>query len=236
VVSLWRGADLKRVKRLDDYVSARLTEIEHVLVHPSTTPGYARLHLQQKDGELFEASQLSDGVMYVLGLAVHMISADAGQILFIEEPETGVHPRRLGEVVDLLRTIADEGRQIIVSTHSPTMLDAFKDQPEAIVLFRRGASGTVVRTLASTFLERVRTGGAPRGARHRQRRRLDPAARARGHARSCRPDEESQRRVQRLPDGVERHPRVERAGRSARARRAYPNDRDLASGRAGRRV
>lgn len=148
VVANWRGADLKRAKRLDEYVSARLREVEHVLVKPSPTPGSMRLIVQQIDGETFEASQLSDGVMYVLGLAVHLISADSGQILFIEEPETGIHPRRLGEVVDLLRTVADEGRQIIVSTHSPTMLDAFRTQPEAIVLFRRGPSGTVAHRLS----------------------------------------------------------------------------------------
>lgn len=148
VVSNWRGADLKRAKRLDDYVSARLKEIEHVLVRPAPKPGHARLLVQQGDGELFEASQLSDGVMYVLGLTVHMISAEAGQILFIEEPETGVHPRRLGEIVDLLRAVAYEGRQIIVSTHSPTLLNEFRREPESVVLFRRGDNGTSVCRLA----------------------------------------------------------------------------------------
>ncbi len=49
-------------------VSARLREVEHVLVKPS--PGSMRLLVEQTDGETFEASQLSDGVMYVLGLAV----------------------------------------------------------------------------------------------------------------------------------------------------------------------
>lgn len=86
--------------------------------------------------------------MFFLGMAVHLISADAGQILFLEEPETGIHPRRLGELVDLLRVVADAGRQVVLSTHSPTLLDYFRDVPESIVLFRRGPNGSRVKRLS----------------------------------------------------------------------------------------
>ena len=80
--------------------------------------------------------------------AMHAIEAEPGSLLFIEEPEQSIHPRRLGEIVELLRQVVAERKcQVVVVTHSPVLLDAFRDEPEAILLFRRGDTGTRVRSL-----------------------------------------------------------------------------------------
>jgi predicted ATPase len=68
--------------------------------------------------------------------------------LLIEEPERSIHPRRIGEVVDLLREAARKhGNQIIMATHSPVVVRRFGEEPESVVLFRRGRQGTEVRRL-----------------------------------------------------------------------------------------
>ena len=147
VVMNWRSSLSPQALRLDDLVSKALPEIKHVLALLSETPGRARLVVQQRDGEQFDARRLSDGVLFFLGLVVHALNAPVDSVLFIEDPETGIHPRRISQIADLLRAVAAEGRQIVLSTHSPTLLDAFRDQHESIVLFRRGLNGTRVKRL-----------------------------------------------------------------------------------------
>ncbi len=44
-----------------------------------------------------------------------------------EEPENGVHPRRLRVVADLLSFAADSGKQILVNTHSPDFPEFFTE-------------------------------------------------------------------------------------------------------------
>lgn len=49
----------------------------------------------------------------------------SGSLLAFEEPENGVHPRRLDLIARLLMSLAtDGGRQVIVTTHSPLFCDA----------------------------------------------------------------------------------------------------------------
>jgi len=136
-----------------------LPELRHVLVKPSPASGQQRLWVQQTDGEMFDAGHVSDGVLCFIALAMHAIEAEPGSVLFVEEPEQCVHPRRIEMIVNLFRQIVTEhGCQIIVVTHSPTLLDEFRDEPEAIVLFRRGEKGTQVRQLAQlpTLLDALR--------------------------------------------------------------------------------
>jgi hypothetical protein len=45
------------------------------------------------------------------------------------------------------RLVVDKKCQFIIATHAPALLDEFRDQPEAILLFRRGPNGSIVRPL-----------------------------------------------------------------------------------------
>jgi predicted ATPase len=148
VLALWRGADPDRAQRLDDFLHRCLPEVKRALVKPGAVDGTQRLWIQQTDGEMFDAGHVSDGVLFFVALAMHAIDATPGSVLFVDEPEQSIHPRRLGEVVEFFRRIVDEYQcQFVVATHSPILLNQFRDEPEAIVLFRRGEQGTQVKTL-----------------------------------------------------------------------------------------
>lgn len=148
VLGLWRGSDPDRAEQLHDFVRRSLPEIKHVFVKPSPEPAYQRLWVQQTDGQQFDAQHVSDGVLFFMALAMHAVAAEPGSVLFVEEPEQCIHPRRLGMIMELFREIvARRGCQVVVVTHSPVLLDELRDEPESIVLFRRGESGTVVRPL-----------------------------------------------------------------------------------------
>ena len=71
----------------------------------------------------FESFNMSDGTLRALGLLVAVYQQPAPSLLVIEEPEATIHPGALGAVLELIRT-ASERIQVIVTTHSPELLDA----------------------------------------------------------------------------------------------------------------
>ena len=112
-------------------------------------PGMVRLEFEQRDGERFDSTQVSDGVLIFAGLIAHSIEAPRGALVLMEEPERGIHPRRLVELVDILRTLVHErGVQFIMATHSPALINQFRDEPEAILAFSRSANGTMIRRIS----------------------------------------------------------------------------------------
>lgn len=67
---------------------------------------------------------LSEGTLRILGLLMTSGGAEESTLVGIEEPETGVHPTRLGLIADMFRARASFGQpQYIATTHSPVLLD-----------------------------------------------------------------------------------------------------------------
>ena len=89
------------------------------------------------------ATHLSEGVLLMLAYLAILYSPEPPRLLLIEEPENGIHPKRLQEVLAILRQLVSEQQhtQIILTTHSPYVLDSF--QPEEVTLCRKGDSGEV---------------------------------------------------------------------------------------------
>ncbi|NOK23136.1 AAA family ATPase [Corallococcus carmarthensis] len=149
VLGLWRGAMPEKAEALNKFLSQCLPEIVDVLVRPAPVPGFQRLWFRQKDGLEFDAAHVSDGVLVFTALVMLSLSVEPGQLLCIEEPEQSIHPKRLRELVDLLKDIVRERQcQFIIATHSTVLLNAFRDELEAVLLFRRSDTGTRVKRLS----------------------------------------------------------------------------------------
>lgn len=74
-----------------------------------------------EDGVPFPASVVSEGTLRVLGLFAIVNAPVPASIVGYEEPENGVHPRRLSIIAKLLETVSQYSEtQILVNTHSPT--------------------------------------------------------------------------------------------------------------------
>jgi predicted ATPase len=68
---------------------------------------------------------VSEGTLRVLALCAIAVNPWGGSLLAFEEPENGVHPRRLELIAKLLLSLAlEQGRQVVVTTHSPLFCDA----------------------------------------------------------------------------------------------------------------
>lgn len=85
----------------------------------------------------FQAHSVSDGTLRALGVLVALF-ADTGHTLStigIEEPESALHPAAAGVLLDALRD-ASERRQVIITSHSPDLLDRDDFQPEELCAVR----------------------------------------------------------------------------------------------------
>ena len=89
----------------------------------------------------FDAFSMSDGTLRSLGLILAVFQKPSPSVLVIEEPEATIHPGALGAVLDLIRR-ASKTMQVLVTTHSPELLDAswISDENLRIVSWHEGAS------------------------------------------------------------------------------------------------
>jgi predicted ATPase len=102
------------------------------------------------------ARVLSEGTLRVLGLLALGGAKDAPALISFEEPENGVHPRRISLIAEYLKTRAmGSGTQFIVTTHSPTLLDLIPDP--SLFVCRKVKGQTVIDPFES-WGPLVRTG------------------------------------------------------------------------------
>jgi len=67
-------------------------------------------------------------------------------LVCIEEPEIGLHPDSVVELADLLRD-ASEKMQLVVTTHSRTLVDGLSDTPEHVIVCEKEQGSTRLRRL-----------------------------------------------------------------------------------------
>lgn len=98
---------------------------------------------------LVPAAQVSDGVMMILGYLALLYSPSPARLLLIDEPENGIHPKRLQEVISILREVAAQQShtQIVLTTHSPYAVDLFS--PEQVTLCTKNSDGAIELTRLS---------------------------------------------------------------------------------------
>jgi predicted ATPase len=134
---------------IDEVVRSAAREVKRVVTRSGVEPGTKVLGIEERDGRVYSAEDISDGLLLFVGLAVAaQLKADRPGILAIEEPERGIHPRRIRELLDHLLRVTQSGTQVVLTTHSPTLLDEFRDTPESVLIFDRDEKGTHVTRLS----------------------------------------------------------------------------------------
>jgi ABC-type branched-subunit amino acid transport system ATPase component len=105
------------------------------------------LRVELKTGELVEAELMSEGMLYFLAFAALQHVA-LPSLLLIEEPENGLHPARIRDVVRVLREISQQ-TQIVLATHSPLVINELEGH-EVTVLTRDAVKGTIATRMDQT--------------------------------------------------------------------------------------
>jgi predicted ATPase len=106
------------------------------------------------------APDLSDGTLLTLGLLCIIHGPNRPSMLCIEEPETGLHPRRLRWLFDHFMNMAypSQGQtptQVLLSTHSPYMVDFFGNMQECVQVFDQRQGRTQVAPLTKIQKEQL---------------------------------------------------------------------------------
>ena len=101
------------------------------------------------------ASRLSDGTIRFIALLSILCHPNPPPLICIEEPEIAMHPDSQDLVVQLLKQ-ASERTQLIVTTHSPWLIDRLSDEPDAVIVCERDlhpAKGTQFNRLSLDKLD-----------------------------------------------------------------------------------
>ena len=127
---------LKEIERHSGDDAQRVCEIlatvvpSTTAVHPIKHGNKLTLEFTQEWGKgkrkkrlRFEAFSMSDGTLRAVGLLMAVYQRPTPVLIAIEEPEATIHPGAVGAVLDVLRH-ASRHMQVVVSTHSPDVLDA----------------------------------------------------------------------------------------------------------------
>jgi predicted ATPase len=103
------------------------------------------VELWLKEGDVRTSARVvSEGTLRVLGLLALTGAKDPPALIGFEEPENGIHPRRIRLVAELLKTRAAAGNsQLLVTTHSPILLDLLPSR-SLFVCAKQDGSTTIV--------------------------------------------------------------------------------------------
>ncbi len=104
-------------------------------------------HETQRRGgkKWFAAAQQSDGTLRIAGLLTALLQAERIPVIGIEEPELTVHPGVLPLLYDYIQQAAQTS-QIILTTHSPVLLDVLDlDQTDIFVVTRQQGETQIVK-------------------------------------------------------------------------------------------
>jgi predicted ATPase len=82
----------------------------------------------------FYLNEMSDGTVRMLCWATVLLSPTLPTLLVIDEPELGIHAAWLPILAEWIKR-ASKRTQVIITTHSPDLLDHFTDCPENVYCF-----------------------------------------------------------------------------------------------------
>ena len=135
-------------ERFDSFVSTlkeRIPGLEDVGVE---TPNAAQRHLELvvDGGFRVPADQTSAGVRMLLFFVALAHHPAPPRLLLVEEPENGLHPKRLAYIVQLLRGLTQGAFgshevQVVLTTHSPYLLDEVQLPTDQVLVFKRSEDG-----------------------------------------------------------------------------------------------
>jgi predicted ATPase len=100
--------------------------------------GEVELRLREGD-RLIPARVVSEGTLRVLGLLAIGSSSEPPGLTGFEEPENGVHPRRIRLIAQRLKSHTRSGdKQMIITTHSPLLADLMPNDSLFVCRMKRG--------------------------------------------------------------------------------------------------
>ncbi|MEV0146134.1 MULTISPECIES: excinuclease ABC subunit UvrA [unclassified Nonomuraea] len=108
---------IKRLDAVDDPVAKPIADGVRTALERIDAIGLGYLSLDRA------TMSLSGGEAQRLKMVRHLGSSLIGMTLIFDEPSTGLHPRDVGRLNDLLRELRDKGNTVLVVEHDPDVIE-----------------------------------------------------------------------------------------------------------------
>ena len=92
------------------------------------------------------STRISDGTLRFLGIMAALFAPHPPTLLCLEEPELGLHPDAVATLARLLIEASDR-MQIVVTTHSESLLSELGDRVESVLVCENHGHGTSIERL-----------------------------------------------------------------------------------------
>ena len=143
--------DPKRKEILADWLR-ELTPMDVKDVEfPRDPSGRVHLTLSEANGRKVSAYSASDGTLRFLGVLAALLGDGPERLYCFEELDTGIHPVRLGLLLDMLEGPVRGNAQVIGTTHAPTLLTAMSDETfenTSVVCRLEDTADAIIRSVA----------------------------------------------------------------------------------------
>ncbi|MDX2301872.1 MAG: AAA family ATPase [Microscillaceae bacterium] len=115
---------------------------------------FKKFGLFDKYGRTYWAEELSEGTLYFLALLAIIHQPNPPKLLLLEEPEKGIHPRRIKDVLEYIFLLSSKKNiQVIMTTHSPEVLNFFREMPENVFIVDKKEDATEIKNLYKDIIE-----------------------------------------------------------------------------------
>jgi predicted ATPase len=98
------------------------------------------LFYENDDNDALRPDEVADGILVALLHLIAVASCSDGGVVAIDEFENGLHPHAIKSLIGSIRRRAKERNlTVILATHSPTLLNCFKEEPNRVFVIQRSA-------------------------------------------------------------------------------------------------
>jgi predicted ATPase len=148
--------------RFDEFVQAMRKLVPGLEGIDISTPNPAlrRIDIVADNGFTVPPGQVSSGVRLMLFFVALAFHPTPPKLILVEEPENGLHPKRLADVIKTLRSLTagkygGHAAQVVLTTHSPYLLDLIDPATDQVLVFRREPDGS--RSASPVDTERMKS-------------------------------------------------------------------------------
>lgn len=149
VLDQLRDSDPEKFEQLNQELNRWFYEFDRILFEVPEE-GKKTFLLRTTFGKhKIKATDLSQGTLLALAYLTIAYLPNPPKVIAFEEPEKGIHPRLLRNIQEAMYRLAypeeygekRESIQVIATTHSPYLLDLYKENPEEIVIANKDENG-----------------------------------------------------------------------------------------------
>ena len=139
-----------------EWLQLFIPEFENIEIHTDIIREEDTLFIYEKHSKKpFNKFLISDGTYNILALLTAVFQSEEPQFLCIEEPENGLNPYVVKELVHFFRTACEEkGHYIWLNTHSQTLVRELK--PEELILVDKTKGATQIKQLRNKTFENLK--------------------------------------------------------------------------------